>query len=219
MLAAHPARYGAAAAGYVRAIAEALRTLERDHPERAVPALVRAAAELDHLRDEPRVRDARRAIADAIVAAGGLYARAAAARPVAAPGSSLDITLELVARALPVTVQRIEFRRGAGHRAQGAHRRQARAHPGPIRCPVGRADQSRRWTRPSTPGHHNVADQREVGMAHRCPRRGQPRRRDRRRRCASRCRCPRLTDPVRGDACGCSRSSAGDAFRRPSATP
>src|SRR6185295_16738896 len=43
-------RYGGAATGYVRAIADAQRTLERDHPERCVPALVRAAAELDHLR-------------------------------------------------------------------------------------------------------------------------------------------------------------------------
>src|SRR5207302_10437142 len=32
-------RYGAAAAGYARAIAEAQRALDRDHPERAVPAL------------------------------------------------------------------------------------------------------------------------------------------------------------------------------------
>jgi LmbE family N-acetylglucosaminyl deacetylase len=164
-------RYGAAAAGYARAIAEAQRTLDRDHPERAVPALVRAAAELDHLRDDPRVRDARRAIADAIVAAGGLYARAAAARPVAAPGTSVDVTLEVVARALPVTVQRIELPGAAPVAAAKALSVGKRERiPVTMSLPASATPTSPYWlTQPATPGRYNVADPRQIGMAHQPP--------------------------------------------------
>ena len=102
-------RYGAAAAGYARAIADAQHTLDRDHPERAVPALVRASEALDRLPDDPRVRDARRALADVLVAAAGLYARATASRPAAVPGAAVEVTVELVARAVPVTAARIEL--------------------------------------------------------------------------------------------------------------
>src|SRR6185436_6595370 len=119
---------GAAAAGYAQAIAEARRLLERDRPERALPALVRAHQELDQLSaslraaarpgqagavdrlpDAPRVRDARRALADAIAAAAGLFARATAAQPVAAPGATVEVQVEIAARGAPVTVQRIEL--------------------------------------------------------------------------------------------------------------
>jgi len=102
-------RYGAAAAGYARAIADAQHALDRDHPERAVPALVRAGAALDRLPDDPRVRDARRALADVLVAAAGLYLRATASRPAAVPGAAVEVTVELVARAVPVTAARIEL--------------------------------------------------------------------------------------------------------------
>jgi hypothetical protein len=100
-------RYGGAA--YMRAIADAQRTLERDHPERALPALVRAAAELDKLRDDPRVRDARRALAEIIAGAAGLYVRANAATPAAAPGSAVEVEVELVTRGTAATFARIEL--------------------------------------------------------------------------------------------------------------
>jgi LmbE family N-acetylglucosaminyl deacetylase len=101
-------RYGAAAAGYARAIALAQQALDRDHPERALPALVHARAELDHVPEDPRVSDTRRALDQAIADAAGFYARATSASPVAAPGTTVDVTVELVARTAPVTVQRIE---------------------------------------------------------------------------------------------------------------
>jgi LmbE family N-acetylglucosaminyl deacetylase len=160
-------RYGAAATGYTRAIAEAQRALERDHPERAVPALVRAAAELDRLRDEPRVRDARRAIAEVVVAAAGLYARATAARPVAAPGTSVEVTLELVARALPITVQRVEIPGASPLTAAkpltiGKRERLALAVALPASAPPSLAY----WlTQPAAPGHYVVGDARQIGMA------------------------------------------------------
>ncbi|HET9625133.1 MAG TPA: PIG-L family deacetylase [Kofleriaceae bacterium] len=105
-------RYGASAAGLARALADAQHTLERDHPERALPALIRASAELDKLAaarpDDPRLRDSQRALAEVVLGAAGVYARATASHPVAAPGGSVDVAVEIVARAAPVTIQKID---------------------------------------------------------------------------------------------------------------
>jgi LmbE family N-acetylglucosaminyl deacetylase len=158
-------RYGAAAAGYVRAIGEAQRALDRDHPERAVPALVRAAAELDKLPGDPRVRDARRALGEVLVAAAGLYARATASRPVAAPGSSIEVAVELVARAVPVKLLAIEV--------PGATRPPAPAlievgHKQTLTLPLTLSAQAAPSTAywlslPAAPGHYTVGDPRQIG--------------------------------------------------------
>jgi LmbE family N-acetylglucosaminyl deacetylase len=159
-------RYGAAAAGYVRAIADAQRALDRDHPERAVPALIRAAAELDKLRDDPRVRDARRALGNILVAAAGLFARATAARPVAAPGATVDVTLELVARGLPVTVQRVELPGAAAlsvATAIAAGKKQQMKLAAVL--PAQIAPSVAYWLRAHpTPGHYGVADPPLIGQ-------------------------------------------------------
>ncbi|HEV7555042.1 MAG TPA: PIG-L family deacetylase, partial [Kofleriaceae bacterium] len=96
------------AASYARAIADAQRTLDRDHPERALPALVRAAAELDKLAESPRTRDAKVELAEIIAGAAGVYARATSPRPVGVPGTSVEVSVELAARGPAVTAQRIE---------------------------------------------------------------------------------------------------------------
>jgi len=164
-------RYGAAATGYVRAIADAQRTLDRDHPERAVPALVRASQELDKLSDDPRVRDARRALAEVLVAAAGLYARATSSRPVAMPGAAVDVTIELVARATPVTVARIELPGGApvaaatpiavGHK----HLTTVAAVVSPRALPS-----TPYWLAlPPATGHYTVGDARQIGAPRQPP--------------------------------------------------
>ncbi len=160
-------RYGAPAAGYARAIAEAQRTLDRDHPERALPALVRARAELDHMPDDPRVRDTRRALDQTIADAAGFYARATAASPVATPGTTVDVTVELVARAAPVTVQRIEAAGVAPGApvalAVGDKRPVKLAVPLPAQAPPSLAY----WlARPPAPGHYVVADPALIGAPH-----------------------------------------------------
>jgi LmbE family N-acetylglucosaminyl deacetylase len=164
-------RYGAAAAGYVRAIADAQRTLDRDHPERAVPALIRASQELDKLHDDPRVRDARRALGEVLVAAAGLYARATASHPVAAPGATVDVSLELVARAVPVTVQRIELP-GASPLATPTaiatgHKEQLKLS---VTLPAQAQPSSAYWlSLPPTPGHYVVGDARQIGTSRQPP--------------------------------------------------
>jgi LmbE family N-acetylglucosaminyl deacetylase len=160
-------RYGAAAAGYARAIADAQRALDRDHPERALPALVHARAELDRVPDDPRVRDTRRALDQTIADAAGFYARATSASPVAAPGTTVDVTVELVARAAPVTVQRIEApgaAPGAPVALSVGDKRQVKlAVPLPAQAPPSLAY----WlARPPTPGHYVVADPALIGAPH-----------------------------------------------------
>jgi LmbE family N-acetylglucosaminyl deacetylase len=167
-------RYGAAAAGFVRAIADAQRTLDRDHPERALPALIRASDELGKLgkrHDDPRVRDARRALGEVLVAAAGLYARATASQPVAAPGSTIEVSLELVARAVPVTVQRIELPGAASLATPVAiavgHKEQRKLS---VALPVQAVPSSAYWlSLPATPGHYVVGDARQIGAPRQSP--------------------------------------------------
>jgi len=161
-------RYGAAAAGYARAIADAQRTLDRDHPERALPALLRAKLELDWLPGDPRVRDAQRALDQTIADAAGFYARATAAAPVAAPGTTVDVTVELVARGAPVTVQRIDVP-GAPPLAAPLALAVGDRHPVKlaVALPAQAPPSLAYWlARQPTPGHYMVADPALIGAPH-----------------------------------------------------
>jgi LmbE family N-acetylglucosaminyl deacetylase len=161
-------RYGAAGAGYARAIAEAQKSLDRDHPERALPALVRARAELDRVPEDPRVRDTRRALDQTIADAAGFYARASAATPVAAPGTTVDVTVELVTRIAPVTVQRIEAA-GTPPLTAPVALSVGDKHPVKLSVPLSAQTQPSLayWlARPPTPGHYVVADPALVGAPH-----------------------------------------------------
>lgn len=103
-------RYGEAAAPYIQAIDEAREALDRDRPEGAIPYLLRAHEALDALPDEVRVREARRDLERVIAAAAGLFVRASAARAAVAPGDSIEISLEVVARRpVPVELEEIRF--------------------------------------------------------------------------------------------------------------
>jgi LmbE family N-acetylglucosaminyl deacetylase len=96
-------------ATFARAIDEARAALDRDHPEKALPALARAQAAIEGLPDSPRVRDTRRALDRVMASAAGVFVRATAARPVASPGSSVEISVEVVARTAPVVLRRVEL--------------------------------------------------------------------------------------------------------------
>jgi LmbE family N-acetylglucosaminyl deacetylase len=103
-------RYGDRSAPLARALDEARAALDRDRPERALPALARAHAALDALPDEPRVRDARAGLGRVIAAAAGLFVRATAARPLGTPGAGVDVNVELVLRSpASITLRRVEL--------------------------------------------------------------------------------------------------------------
>lgn len=158
-------RFGTAAAPYVRAIADAQRALDRDHPERAIPALATAHRALDKLPDELRVRDARRALDELLAAAGGLYVRATAAAPSAVPGAKTDVTLELVARGAPVTVRRLEVGGASPITADTALALgEKKLVTAAVTLSAKASPSIAYWlARPSQPGHYDVADTRAVG--------------------------------------------------------
>jgi LmbE family N-acetylglucosaminyl deacetylase len=170
-------RYGASAAGFAHALADAQRTLDRDHPARALPALIKASAELDRLAaapalaDDPRLRDARQALTEVVLGAAGVYLRATTASPVAAPGSAVNVDVELVARAAPVTLQKLELAGGApvtatrqvdvGHKehVQLAATVPATAQPSTLY-----------WlSQPPAPGHYVASDPKLVGQPRQPP--------------------------------------------------
>lgn len=88
------------------AVFEHLRRARRNfdpiRPERSVPALLDAHGALGRLveRDpsDPRLRDKRLAVEQTIAGAIGLFARARAERPEAAPGDPVKVELELIVR-------------------------------------------------------------------------------------------------------------------------
>ncbi|HLL83256.1 MAG TPA: PIG-L family deacetylase, partial [Longimicrobium sp.] len=100
-------RYGEAATPLIQALDDARRTLGRDTPEQALPALLDAHRALDALPEDPRTLEARRGLDAVITSAVGLFVRATANAPAVAPGGSLPVEVELVlGRPTPV-LQRI----------------------------------------------------------------------------------------------------------------
>jgi len=91
-------RYGDDARPLVASLVGARASLSRDEPEKAVPAMLAARSALRALPDDVRVREARRDIDTLIAAALGLFARALADRPSAAPGSDVSVEVEVIAR-------------------------------------------------------------------------------------------------------------------------
>jgi len=157
------ARLGATS--YARAIADAQRTLERDHPERAIPALVRAAAELDKVAESPRAHDAKIQLAEIIAGAAGVYARATSPRPVGVPGTSVEVNVELAARGSAVTAQRIEVTGAAA--VTGSALATATTKPTTIQAAIATtaAPSLAYWLAAApSPGHYNVVDPKLVGM-------------------------------------------------------
>lgn len=92
------ARFGAPARPLVAALVAARASLDRDEPEKSIPALLAARTALADLPDDVRVRDARADVDALIMACMGLFARANAAQPAAAPGTTFQLDIEVVAR-------------------------------------------------------------------------------------------------------------------------
>lgn len=159
-------RFGAPAAPLIAALERARAALERDAPERAIPALLEAHRALDALPDVVRVRDARRDLEHLIASAAGLFVRATAGRPTAAPGTEVRLELEVVmGRPADVVLQRIEFPHAAP--LDPAVRLVANARhsfPQPITLPADTPVSVPYWLAvPGPRGRQAVADSRLVG--------------------------------------------------------
>ena len=116
-------RFGKPGTRLAAALDKARTALERDRPERALPALARAHAALAALPDVPRVRDARRALDEIIAAAAGLFVRATAPQSGVVPGGTLPVRLEVsLRRPASMTLQRVEFPYAAAAEAREEHK-------------------------------------------------------------------------------------------------
>jgi len=167
-------RYGAAAAATAHALVDAQRALVRDHPERALPALLRARDELARLAaapgraDDPRLHDARIALDGVVLAAAGVYTRATAAHPSAAPGTTVEVRVELVARTVPITVRQVALP-GAAPVAPAAPAAtigvgQQQVIPLVATLPASAPPSVAYWLRePPAPGHYTVDNSGLVG--------------------------------------------------------
>ena len=103
-------RFGESGASLATALEQAERSLDRDQPERALPALLQAHQALDALDDSPRVRDVRHDLNETIAATIGLFVRATAALPAAVPGASVPMAVEVVLRRpAAVTIREVHF--------------------------------------------------------------------------------------------------------------
>ena len=103
-------RFGERAAPLANALEKERATLDRDRPERALPALLEAHRALDALPDVPRVRDARTALDQIIAAAAGVFVRATAARAGAVPGSAVPVRVEvMLRRPASMSLRRVVF--------------------------------------------------------------------------------------------------------------
>lgn len=161
-------RFGAAAAPLIAALDEARASLERDRPEKALPALARAHAALDGLAESHRAIEARWALEDLIRAAAGLFVRATAATPIGVPGTQVKVDVELVQRRpapLKITLR--------DYGADGAPRDvdvgelavgQKKVYSQTLSIPPSAPVTTPLWlTEPPLPGRHRLADPHSVG--------------------------------------------------------
>jgi LmbE family N-acetylglucosaminyl deacetylase len=160
-------RYGEMAVPVDRALGEARRLLERDSPERAVPALLAARTALATLPKVPHTREALAHVDDVIAAASGLFVRATAARPGAVPGSTVRINLEVsLRRPVQMKLERVIFPDAeatdiAAALDVGGRREVAREVMIPADFPVS----TPYWlAQPGVAGRYEVADRALIGQ-------------------------------------------------------
>lgn len=91
-------RFGQLAAPLDASFDQARAALDRDAPEKAIPALLAAHAQLAGLPRAPRVVEATRPLDELIAACAGLFVRATAPQPAAAPGATVQVNVEVALR-------------------------------------------------------------------------------------------------------------------------
>ncbi len=98
-----------------RALIEAERAFDPTRPQAAVPALIRAAAALSRLGDEPWVMVKRAELHEAIRSCAGLWVEALALKPQAAAGGEVRVATAVIQRTpAELVLERIDAPFGAG---------------------------------------------------------------------------------------------------------
>lgn len=159
-------RFGPAGVAFGETLGEARRTLERDRPESALPALLRAHDLRKDLPDGPRVRDARVELDRILAGAVGLFVRATASRPAAVPGSAVGVRVEIVQRRpADVRLKSLSFPGLARLQEDVALALEKRKDvTREVKIPSDARISSPYWlAEPPATGHQTVADRRLVG--------------------------------------------------------
>ena len=142
-------RFGEAGRAFGGVIARARAGFDPRWPERILPELLEAHLRLEALpAGDVRVRDARAALERAIFGAAGLFARATAAMPGAAPGQKVPVKLEVVLqRPAEVTVERVRFPHAPPltPEAAGLPLNERRLYEAEVSLPAGAAPSSPHW--------------------------------------------------------------------------
>jgi LmbE family N-acetylglucosaminyl deacetylase len=159
-------RFGADGAAVTAALGAARAALQRDHPERALPALLDARQALERLPDVPRVRDARAVVVPIIAAAAGVFVRATAAQPGVVPGGTVAVRVEITQRRpAGLTLRGVDFGAAGVQRVEAPlplNERRVVTHE--VRVPADAAISAPYWlAEPPLPGRHVVRDAHLVG--------------------------------------------------------
>ena len=159
-------RFGTAGAPVTRALDAARAGLERDRPERALPALLDAQHALESLPDEPRVREARAAVVPIIAACAGLFVRATAAQAGVVPGGTVPIRIEIAQRRpAELTLRAVEVPGAPPQRIDEPLDLDAKREVTfDVRVPPDAAVSTPYWlAEPALPGRQIVRDARLIG--------------------------------------------------------
>jgi LmbE family N-acetylglucosaminyl deacetylase len=159
-------RFGEAGAPVARALDEAQAGLDRDQPERALPALLAAQRALAPLPDVPRVRDARLLLDQVIVAASGVFVRATSPSAAVVPGKPAKVAIEVIMRRpADLTLARVRLPGGSWLDVNAVLAvNEKKEVAGEIAVPADAPVSMPYWlAQPSLPGRNVVADARLVG--------------------------------------------------------
>jgi hypothetical protein len=159
-------RFGALAAPLDAAFEKARAALDRDAPEKAIPDLLAAHTALAALPARPRIVEARRRLDEVLAACAGLFVRATAPQPAAAPGEKVRVSVEIVLRRpVRMTVAQIAVGDAPKERIDAVLDTDSRREIGrDVVIPADAPISAPYWlASPPAPGHYVVADPKLIG--------------------------------------------------------
>jgi hypothetical protein len=154
-------------------LAEVVRAYDEEHPEKSIPGLLRAHAELGRLKDDPWIAFKRREVQDVLRLCAGLWVDALASENNASPGADIKITVSAINRSShPFRLERITATFPGGDSALNVPLRNnqpVQAVFG-IKLPESLTYSQPYWlNEPSDLGAYRIVNQQSVGQAENAP--------------------------------------------------